>query len=200
MHRKGYFQQHLDAVGVQTEEVQPWNPADFCTEEPARVTVAIEGRMVTVRAWRYDLAGQFGHVVPIFLLDTDLDENSGWDRGLTDHLYGGDTNYRLQQEIVLGMGGVRMAHALGLHVNVYHMNEGHAALLTLALLESQMGGGPPNGATDADIERCGGSACSRRIRRCRQATTGSRPSRRFAFWAATGRRAWKSWAASATDC
>ena len=133
--------------------MQPWNPADFCTEEPARVTVAMEGRTVTVRAWRYDLEGQFGHVVPIYLLDTDLDENSGWDRGLTDHLYGGDTNYRLQQEIVLGMGGVRMAHALGLRVNVYHMNEGHAALLTLALLESQLGGGPQSAATEADIER-----------------------------------------------
>src|ERR1700683_4791700 len=152
LHRKGYFQQHLDVAGVQSEEVQPWNPADFCTEEPARVAVAVEGRTVTLRAWRYDLQGQFGHVVPIYLLDTDLDENSGWDRGLTDHLYGGDTNYRLQQEIVLGMGGVRMAHALGLRVNVYHMNEGHAALLTLALLESQLGGGPQNAATDADIE------------------------------------------------
>jgi starch phosphorylase len=152
LHRKGYFQQHLDAAGAQTEDVQPWNPADFCTEDAARVTVAIEGRTVTVRAWRYELAGQFGHVVPIFLLDTDLEENSGWDRGLTDHLYGGDTNYRLQQEIVLGMGGVRMARALGLHVNVFHMNEGHAALLTQALLESELGGGPQNGATEADIE------------------------------------------------
>ena len=152
LHRKGYFQQHLDPNGAQTEEVQPWNPADFCTEEAARVTVAVEGRTVTVRAWRYDLKGRFGHVVPIYLLDTDLEENSGWDRGLTDHLYGGDTNYRLQQEIVLGMGGVRMAHALGLRVNVYHMNEGHAALLTLALLESQLGGGPLGAATDSDIE------------------------------------------------
>jgi starch phosphorylase len=152
IHRKGYFQQHLDSNGTQTEEVQPWNPADYCTEEPERVTVAVEGRTVTVRAWRYDLAGQFGHVVPIFLLDTDLEENSEWDRGLTDHLYGGDTNYRLQQEIVLGMGGVRMAHALGLRINVHHMNEGHAALLTLALLESQLGGGPQSAATDADIE------------------------------------------------
>ena len=152
IHRKGYFQQHLDPNGAQTEEVQPWNPADYCTEEPARVTVAVEGRTVTLRAWRYDLQGQFGHVVPIYLLDTDLDENSGWDRGLTDHLYGGDTNYRLQQEIVLGMGGVRMAHALGLRINVYHMNEGHAALLTLALLESQLGGGPQGAATDSDIE------------------------------------------------
>lgn len=158
LHRKGYFRQHLDAAGNQSEDVQPWDPAEFCTEEPARITVSIEDRIVTVRAWRYDLAGRSGHIVPIYLLDTDLDNNSGWDRGLTDHLYGGDTNYRLQQEIVLGMGGVRMAKALGLHVNVYHMNEGHAALLTLALLESQLGGGPLGEATAADIaavrEKC----------------------------------------------
>jgi starch phosphorylase len=153
LHRKGYFQQHLDPSGTQSEEVQSWNPADFCTEEPARVTVMVEERVVTVRAWRYDLAGRFGHVVPIYLLDTDLDGNSGWDRGLTDHLYGGDENYRLQQEIVLGMGGVRMVNALGLQVNVYHMNEGHAALLTLALLEAQLGGGPLGAATEADIEQ-----------------------------------------------
>ena len=142
VHRKGYFQQHLDGNGVQSESVQPWDPSDFCTEVPARVTVSVEDRIVTVRAWRYDLVGRYGHVVPIYLLDTDVDGNSGWDRGLTDHLYGGDTNYRLQQEIVLGMGGVRMANALGHHVNVYHMNEGHAALLTLALIERELGGGP----------------------------------------------------------
>jgi starch phosphorylase len=152
LHRKGYFQQHLNSMGVQTEDVQPWNPADFCTEEPARTTVSIEGRTVTVRTWRYDLIGLFGHVVPIYLLDTDIPDNSGWDRGLTDHLYGGDTNYRLQQEIVLGMGGVRMTHALGLQVNVFHMNEGHAALLTLGLLESQLGGGPLDVYTDSDVE------------------------------------------------
>jgi glycogen phosphorylase len=153
IHRKGYFQQHLDPSGTQSEDVQPWNPADFCTEEQARATVSIEGRVVTIRAWRYDLIGRHGHTVPIYLLDTDLDLNSGWDRGLTDHLYGGDTNYRLQQEIVLGMGGVRMAHALGHRLNVYHMNEGHAALLTLALLERQLGGGPLGEATEADIEQ-----------------------------------------------
>jgi glycogen phosphorylase len=151
LHRKGYFQQHLDKSGVQTEEVQPWNPADFCTEEPARITVSVEDRIVTVRAWRYNLEGRSGHVVPIYLLDTDIDGNSGWDRGLTDHLYGGDTNYRLQQEIVLGMGGLRMSNAMGFHVNVYHMNEGHAALLTLALLESQLGGGPQAAATESDL-------------------------------------------------
>jgi starch phosphorylase len=153
VHRKGYFQQRLDTNGTQREEVQPWDPADFCTEESARVTVSVEERIVTVRVWRYNMVGRYGHVVPIYLLDTDLDGNSGWDRGLTDHLYGGDTNYRLQQEIVLGMGGARMAGALGLRVNVYHMNEGHAALLTLALLESQLGGGPLGAATEADIEQ-----------------------------------------------
>jgi starch phosphorylase len=99
------------------------------------------------------MVGRYGHVVPIYLLDTDLEENTGWDRGLTDHLYGGDTNYRLQQEIVLGMGGVRMVHALGHRVNVYHMNEGHAALLTLGLLERQLGGGPLGAATETDMEQ-----------------------------------------------
>ena len=152
LHRKGYFQQHLALNGVQTETVQPWNPADFCVEEPARVTVLIEDRIVTARAWRYDIQGRFGHIVPVYLLDTDLEVNSGWDRGLTDHLYGGDENYRMQQEIVLGMGGVRMANALGLRVNVYHMNEGHASLLTLALLERQLCGGPLRAATETDIQ------------------------------------------------
>jgi starch phosphorylase len=150
-HRKGYFQQHLDPRGLQTEDVQPWDPAAFCTEEQARVTVSVEDRIVTVRAWRYDLVGRYGHIVPIYLLDTDIEGNSGWDRGLTDHLYGGDTNYRLQQEIVLGMGGVRMANALGLRINVYHMNEGHAALLTLALIENQLGGGPLGVPTESDL-------------------------------------------------
>lgn len=152
LHRKGYFKQSIDSNGQQTEEIQAWNPADFCTEEAARINVSIEDRVVAVRAWRYELVGRSGHSVPIYLLDTDLEGNSGWDRGLTDHLYGGDTNYRLQQEIVLGMGGVRMANALGLHVNVYHMNEGHAALLTLGLLESQLGGGPLGAYTSADVQ------------------------------------------------
>jgi starch phosphorylase len=153
VHRKGYFQQHLNPAGEQSEEFQPWNPGDFCTEEEARIKVSVEGRDVVVRAWRYDLQGRYGHIVPIYLLDTDVDANAGPDRGLTDHLYGGDTNYRLQQEIVLGLGGVRMANALGLDLSVYHMNEGHAALLTLALLESQMAGGPLRLPSESDVNQ-----------------------------------------------
>jgi starch phosphorylase len=151
LHRKGYFRQHLDDQGRQTEDIQPWIVEDFCTEETPRITVTVEDRAVTIRAWRYDMVGRAGHVIPIYLLDTDLPENTAWDRSLTDHLYGGDSNYRLQQEIVLGMGGVRMLNALGHRVNVYHMNEGHAALLTLALLEAQLGGGPLNRVTDVDV-------------------------------------------------
>jgi glycogen phosphorylase len=151
LHRKGYFRQHLDNQGKQTEDIQPWTVTDFCTEEAPRITVTVESRTVTVRAWRYDMVGRAGHIIPIYLLDTDLPENSAWDRSLTDHLYGGDSNYRLQQEIILGMGGARMVNALGHRVNVYHMNEGHAALLTLALLEAQLGGGPLNRVTDVDV-------------------------------------------------
>jgi starch phosphorylase len=76
-HRKGYFQQHLDGRGVQTEDVQPWNPWEFCTEEAARITVSVEDRVVTVRAWRYDLVGRYGHIVPIYLLDTVQDGTAG---------------------------------------------------------------------------------------------------------------------------
>jgi glycogen phosphorylase len=151
LHRKGYFRQHLDQNGKQTEDSQPWIVEDFCTEESPRITVTVEGRTVTVRAWRYDMVGRSGHTIPIYLLDTDLPDNTAWDRSLTDHLYGGDSNYRLQQEIILGMGGVRMLNALDHRVNVYHMNEGHAALLTLALLEAQLGGGPLNRVTDIDV-------------------------------------------------
>jgi starch phosphorylase len=151
LHRKGYFRQRLDENGKQSEEAQPWTVTDFCSEEAPRVTVSIEDRTVTLRAWRYDMVGRSGHTIPIYLLDSDLPENTNWDRSLTDHLYGGDSNYRLQQEIILGMGGVRMVNALGHRVNVYHMNEGHAALLTLALLEAQMGGGPANKVTEADV-------------------------------------------------
>lgn len=149
--RQGYFQQHIDPSGNQTEQSQPWDPAKTLTELPVRVTVAIEDRIVTVRAWRYDVVGRYGHIVPVFLLDTDIEGNTAWDRGLTDHLYGGDTNYRLQQEIILGMGGVRILNTLGLTVNVYHMNEGHAALLTLALLENQLGGGPNFPISETDV-------------------------------------------------
>ena len=66
----------------------------------------MQGREVLVRAWRFDVVGITGHVIPVFLLDTDVEGNDPWDRTLTDHLYGGDTYYRLCQETILGLGGI----------------------------------------------------------------------------------------------
>jgi starch phosphorylase len=136
LYRKGYFAQSLDESGWQTESPVAWPVEDACREEPARVEVSIEGRRVAARAWRFNVTGATGHVVPVFLLDTDLPENSEWDRALTERLYGGDDHERLCQEIVLGIGGVRMLRALGYRdVPRFHLNEGHAALLTLELLD-----------------------------------------------------------------
>lgn len=156
--RKGYFRQHLSSEGVQTEEAQPWSPENSLAAEEPIVTVLIEDRPVSIRAWRYDMQGVTGHIVPIFLLDTDLEQNDARDRSLTDYLYGGDNDYRLRQEAVLGMGGVRILAALGQKPVVYHMNEGHAALLTVALMEQHLRGAALSTATDRDTaavrQRC----------------------------------------------
>ena len=132
--RQGYFRQEIDAEGRQIEHPDPWNPADRADTLPAKVSVRIERRIVWVGGWLYVLTGLGGGREPVILLDTDLPENAPEDRRITDHLYGGDAAYRLKQEIVLGIGGVRMLEALGFRVIGYHLNEGHSSLLTLQLL------------------------------------------------------------------
>ncbi|MFH1032548.1 MAG: alpha-glucan family phosphorylase [Chloroflexota bacterium] len=141
LHRKGYFHQHLDACGNQSESDACWTPETFLEKLPLRVRVSIAGRPVQVQAWRYLVRSEFGHTVPIYFLDTCLPENTPWDQSLTDHLYGGDARYRLGQETVLGFGGIAMLRALGyLKIQAYHMNEGHSALVPLALMEEQTWG------------------------------------------------------------
>jgi starch phosphorylase len=94
-----------------------------------------------------------GHAVPVYLLDTAVPENDPWDQTLTDHLYGGDDYYRFCQEAVLGLGGVAMLQALGYDTHIcYHMNEGHSALLTMALLERQIEGRGLHAVTVGDVE------------------------------------------------
>ncbi len=135
IHRKGFFRQELDASGWQTEHPEEWDPARHMTPVKQKVAVSIEGREVVIQAWEYDVAGCVsGWNIPIFFLDTNVQENAPEDRAITDCLYGGDERYRLKQEIVLGIGGVMMLRALGIRVKKYHMNEGHAALLTVELL------------------------------------------------------------------
>jgi glycogen phosphorylase len=97
LYREGYFYQRLDASGWQSEQPAEWVPEDFLDELPERATVTIEDRVVHLRAWRYGLKGVTGGVVPVYLLDTDLEENTDRDRTLTDSLYGGDSHYRLCQ-------------------------------------------------------------------------------------------------------
>ena len=158
LHRKGYFFQRLDPSGWQTEEPVHWVVKDFLKETGTRVTVDIEGRKVEVRAWQYDVRdGRF--VVPVFLLDTDLESNSEWDRTLTHYLYGGDQHYRLCQEVVLGIAGVRIPRALGYDaLDRFHMNEGHAALLTIELLREQRETAGRSALEPADLE-AGRSHC-----------------------------------------
>jgi len=141
LHRKGHFFQRLDEHGHQQEVPVAWSPDEWLKPTEADCRVEIEGRQVTVRAWCYSIVGITGNVVPVFLLDTDLPENDPFDRTLTDYLYGGDLRYRLCQELVLGIGGVRMLRALGFRqVASYHMNEGHSALLALELFVKEIEG------------------------------------------------------------
>lgn len=132
--RAGYFHQKIDNQGHQVELPDFWQPELFASQLDAKVAVTIEGRLVWIGAWLYLVEGLSGVKQPVLLLDTDLNENNPEDRELTHFLYGGDTSYRLKQEIVLGIGGVRLLQALGFTIFHYHMNEGHSALLGVELL------------------------------------------------------------------
>ena len=132
--RAGYFRQEIDAAGRQIERPDPWEPERWARRLEAKVAVSIEERLVWIAAWLYVVEGHGGGRQPVVLLDTDLPENREDDRTITHELYGGDDVYRLKQEIVLGVGGVRMLQALGFQLRQFHMNEGHSALLGLELL------------------------------------------------------------------
>jgi starch phosphorylase len=154
LYRKGYFSQRLAEDGTQTEEPVAWRVEDFLEEEDARVTVPLENRRVELRAWRYTVKGVRGFEVPIYFLDADLASNAEADRNLTGSLYGGDAYYRLCQEVLLGIGGVRMLRALGYNeLTRYHMNEGHAALLSLELLGEEAEKAGRTSIQGEDIEK-----------------------------------------------
>lgn len=153
LHRKGYCFQKLDDTGWQTEEVVDWQLEDFLLERPERVQVLIEGRTVHLRAWEYKVPSNHGFMVPVYFLDSDLPENSDFDRTLTHYLYGGDAHYRLCQEVILGIGSIRMLRAMGYdQINRFHMNEGHASLLTLELLDEAAEKRDGGMITEKDIE------------------------------------------------
>lgn len=141
IHRKGYFRQRLDDAGHQREESSVWDVSAQLEPLAPRITLTLNGRPVVVRAWRRQITGIDGATVPVYFLDTDVDPNASDDRALTDVLYGGDPGYRLAQEAVLGIGGVRMLRALGYaEVQRFHLNEGHSSLLVLELLTERLAG------------------------------------------------------------
>ncbi len=133
LYQKGYFRQYLNRDGWQ-QELYPEN--DFYNmpvqleqgEDGTTVTVQVDypGRQVTAQVWR----AQVGRV-PLFLLDTNIPVNSRQDQDITDELYGGDLEMRIQQEIMLGIGGIRALESLGIRPTICHMNEGHSAFLAL---------------------------------------------------------------------
>lgn len=134
----GYMRQAIRGDGSQRYEDMQWNPADFLTRLEPVITVRVEGRDVRVGAWVYTITGLKGDTVPVYFLDTDIDGNTPEDRAITNYLYGGDSAMRIKQELVLGIGGVRMLRAIGhSEVGMFHMNEGHAAFLTLELLRER---------------------------------------------------------------
>ncbi|MDD5623304.1 MAG: alpha-glucan family phosphorylase [Candidatus Peribacteraceae bacterium] len=133
----GYLRQTIHHDGSQSYDDMHWNPEEHLKKLPQTVTIFVEGRPVTIGVWVYELAGA-KNMVPIYFLDTNLPENKPEDREITHYLYGGDQAMRIRQELVLGIGGVRMLRALGYRdIGTYHMNEGHAAFLTLELLRER---------------------------------------------------------------
>ncbi len=138
LYANGYFDQKLDEWGNQQERPVSWDPSQFARLLPEKVIANIENRAVVLHAWQYDIIGVSGFIVPLILLDTHVVDNTTSDRELTAWLYGGDERYRLIQEIILGLGGLRMLRALGYHeLERFHMNEGHAAFLSLELLQAK---------------------------------------------------------------
>jgi starch phosphorylase len=133
MYPQGYFHQHISAEGWQEESYERLNWADAPIEaaltpdgKPCITAVPLGDRSVLVAVWRVRMGR-----VKLYLLDTDLEENAPWDRELSARLYGGDRETRIQQEIILGVGGVRALKALGSSPGVFHLNEGHAGFVVL---------------------------------------------------------------------
>jgi starch phosphorylase len=134
--KKGYLKQKITPDGWQIEYPEEWDPSKFMKLLPETVTLKIDGRDVRIGVWVYEQESLTGGTIPVLFLTTDVEGNTQEDREITDFLYGGDEKYRLKQEIVLGIGGLRILDALKINVKKYHMNEGHSSLLTLELLKN----------------------------------------------------------------
>jgi starch phosphorylase len=155
MYPQGYFHQSVSSEGWQEERYRkldwqdaPIEPALMPDGKPCVIAVPLGTRTVLVSVWHVRL----GHT-QIYLLDTDLEENAPWDRELSARLYGGDRETRIQQEIVLGIGGVRAVRALGIDPAVWHLNEGHAGFVVLQRIHEFLEHGHSFASALAEVRR-----------------------------------------------
>ena len=131
---KGYFFQLINADGYQAEREIRWDFSDAFELLPKVIELEIQGKKVKVGAWKYEVHGESGWTIPVYLLDTDVEGNEQWQRNFTHVLYDSTPFQRAVQEVILGMGGAKLLDKLGYkNITTYHMNEGHAAFLTLYL-------------------------------------------------------------------
>jgi len=132
--RKGYISQHLTAHGAQTDFPQAWDPSKYLKPLDIKIKIPINGQDIYVTAWKYDMMGINGHIVPVLFLDTNLKENQPDIRQIFDRLYLAQGKDRMLQEIIFGIGGYELLKALSYKIMVYHINESHSAFLTVGLL------------------------------------------------------------------
>lgn len=138
LYRGGYFSQKISGDGSQSPEPHPWEPEKILRPMSPKIVVPLDGREVVIKAWRLDIHGVRGHIVPVYYLDSDLPENDEAARNLTNRLYDGGPDHRIRQEAILGIGGRRMLRAVGHDVGILHMNEGHASFLCIELLSEYL--------------------------------------------------------------
>ena len=138
LYRYGYFKQKITVSGEQMDVYNPQKfshlaaqPVRMPNGEWAMISIALPGRNMKAKIW----LAQVGRI-PLYLLDTDIEENSEEDRRVSHQLYGGDWENRLKQELLLGVGGIRLIETLGLKPDIYHANEGHAAFNSLERLNN----------------------------------------------------------------
>jgi phosphorylase/glycogen(starch) synthase len=136
LYRHGYFRQELSMNGEQISIFEPQKftqlpllPVRDKNENWLKVSIVLPGRTVYAKLWQVDVGR-----IPLYLLDTDIQENNAEDRKITHSLYGGDREHRLKQEMLLGIGGIRLLDVLGIERDVYHLNEGHAAFIGMERL------------------------------------------------------------------
>lgn len=137
---KGYFFQIINGDGYQVEHEIRWDFSDTFDLLPKIIDLEIQGKKVKLGAWKYEVKGEHGWTIPVYLLDTDVEGNEQWQRNFTHVLYDSTPFQRIVQEVILGIGGAKLLEELGYkNISTYHMNEGHAAFLTLYLFNKFKG-------------------------------------------------------------